>query len=153
MDEEGAATAAVREVEARIERMVDCLSGASATRWFQQEPSSVSLPRLLHGTGERVGDRAAASLQWVRALFNVPPDACHVRPAAFAREFDDLTEQHTELWTGLVSAACAQRDALADAGEQDRFAMRLEESERRIAYSHEVVFCAGMVWKHLLELM
>lgn len=142
----------MQAIEARIKSMTDSVSGAVDRRWFAYPPSR-ALPRLAYGVDTSLQERAAGTLKWIFAFFNVPPGSKRVQPAIFAREFDELTAQHTELWTELINVARTQRDAIVDAEEQDRFAKRLEESERRIAYSHEVMFCAGMVWKHLVELL
>ncbi len=149
---EAARNQSMLAIEGRIRGMTESMSGAAETRWFAF-PRSRTLPRLVFGVDSSLQDRAADTLKWIFAFFNVPPGTRRVQPAIFAREFDEITAQHTELWTELINVARTQRDAIMDAEEQDRFAKRLEESERRIAYSHEVMFCAGMVWKHLVELL
>ena len=131
----------VRLVCDQIQTMVLALSGSGTARWFPVEGRRELSLTPKHGDAS-LEERAVATIKWLFALFNVDSSATRALEKYVALEFTTLVEHHYVVWKDfeeIVMVAFPERP--------------LTNGKRKLAYAHEVIYKASLLWSRLLDLL
>jgi len=125
----------------KIANMAETLAGSRPNRWFENQDRRPLRPVRRHGEAT-LEERAVDTVHFLFSLFNVPRNG--IRPAhnLVALEMSTLVENHYILWKEFEQRSEEFSDHAAFA-----------DYKRMIAFSHEVIFKAGILWQRLLDML
>ena len=131
------------EILRRVSAMANVLAGGATALWYDFEPNNRRPMSLISRHGEATLEgRALQTVQWLFSLFNIPATANRIIEKGISMEMSELVANHLVVWKDLEATPLASStEAIA------------VTARRQVAYSHEVIYKAFLLWERLQDLL